>query len=168
MTVPNDIQVMNIVDIYKKRKNLSCIKKVIAAGVLLLWICFIWHNSMEVSDISGMRSIRITEAVNGILWNGKTVITEHGIRKLAHFFEYAVEGILTVFAFRAFKLSCLKDLGAGLLLGVMTALIDETIQLFSAGRDGAVGDVWIDFGGFVLGFLISALWVYCISKKNSI
>lgn len=148
---------MNIVDIYKKRKNLSYIKKVIATGLLLFWILFIWHNSMEVADISGMRSIRITEAVNGILWNGKTVVTEHGIRKLAHLSEYAVEGILTVFVFRVFKLSCFRDLGAGMLLGVMTALIDETIQLFSAGRDGAVRDVWIDLSGFALSFVISVL-----------
>ena len=159
---------MNIVDIYKKSKNLSHIKKVIAIGLLLFWIVFIWHNSMEVADISGMRSMRITEAVNGILWNGKTVITEHGIRKLAHFFEYAVEGILTVLVFHVFKLSCFRDWSVGMLLGVMTALTDETIQLFSAGRDGSVGDVWIDFVGFAMGFLISALWVCCTSKKNSI
>lgn len=148
---------MGRIDINRKRKDPSAVKKVIAAELLFFWILFIWHNSMEVADVSGMRSIRITEAVNGILWNGKVVITEHGIRKMAHVFEYAVEGILTVFVFLSFRLSCLRNLGTGLLLGVMTALIDETIQLFSAGRDGAVGDVWIDFGGFALGFVISAL-----------
>lgn len=159
---------VNIVDIYKKRKNISCAKKVAAVLLLLLWVLFIWHNSLEGADASSMRSIRITDVVNGILWDGKVVISENGIRKLAHFFEYAAEGILAVFVFRAFKLSCLRDMGAGMLLGVMTALTDETIQLFSIGRDGAVRDVWIDFGGFAFGFVISALVFYCISKKNSI
>ena len=159
---------MNIVDKYRKKRNLSNIKKAVAVVLLFLWVLFIWHNSMEGASVSGMRSVRITEAVNGFLWNGKVMITEHAIRKLAHFIEYAVEGILTAYLFSAFKVLDRRNLCAGAFLGVMTALIDETIQLFSAGRDGAVGDVWIDFGGFVLGFLVSAMWFYCISRRNSL
>ena len=39
------------------------------------------------------------------------------------------------------------------LLGVLTALCDETIQLFYAGRGSRVTDVWIDFAGVVTGIL---------------
>lgn len=156
---------MNIIDLYRKKKNLSGIRKAAAVVFLLFWVAFIWHNSMEGAGMSGIRSIRITNAVNGLLWEGMAV-TEHAVRKLAHFLEYAVEGILTVFLFWAFKISVRKDVYAGMLLGVMTALIDETIQLFSAGRDGAVGDVWIDLGGFVLGFSLSALWIVFRRRMN--
>ncbi len=147
---------MSIIDVYKKKKNLSGVKKVASVLLLLSWVVFIWHNSMEGAGPSGMRSTHIVNVVNGLLWEGM-IVTEHVIRKMAHFLEYAVEGILAVFLFRAFEVGVTKNLCGGALLGVMTALIDETIQLFSVGRNGAVEDVWIDFGGFALGFLISVM-----------
>ena len=44
-----------------------------------------------------------------------------------------------------------------LFYGMTTALIDETIQLFSAGRAARVTDVWIDFGGLCVGLALTAL-----------
>ena len=38
---------MSIIDVYKKKKNLSGVKKVASALLLLSWVVFIWHNSME-------------------------------------------------------------------------------------------------------------------------
>ena len=43
------------------------------------------------------------------------------------------------------------------LCGMSTALFDETIQLFVAGRSGQIRDVWIDLGGFCAGVLLSIL-----------
>lgn len=44
---------------------------------------------------------------------------------------------------------------AGLLfsamIGVLTALCDETIQLFAAGRSGRIQDVWLDIAGVSAG-----------------
>ena len=37
------------------------------------------------------------------------------------------------------------------LLGLLTALTDETIQRFYAGRGSSVTDVWIDFAGVLCG-----------------
>ena len=39
----------------------------------------------------------------------------------------------------------------------LTALTDETIQLFSLGRSSQVTDVWIDFAGVVTGTLLAFL-----------
>ena len=39
----------------------------------------------------------------------------------------------------------------------LTALTDETIQLFSPGRSSQVTDVWIDFAGVVTGTLLAFL-----------
>ena len=50
----------------------------------------------------------------------------------------------------------------------LTALTDETIQLFSLGRSSQVTDVWIDFAGVVTGtllvFLVQAIVRRC--KKS--
>lgn len=152
---------MGIIDIYKKRKILFYAKRTAAAALLLLCIIFIWRNSMEEADISGARSVRITKAVNELLaGDGQMLVSEHSIRKLAHFSEYALEGILAVFFLWAYGLSTGRYACPGILLGLLTAQIDETIQLFTPGRDGAVTDVWIDFGGFLCGALISLMWIW--------
>ena len=44
-----------------------------------------------------------------------------------------------------------------LLLGLLTALLDETIQKFT-GRTSSVLDVWLDFSGVVLGLLLARLF----------
>lgn len=156
---------MDIIDVYKKRRILFYAKRTAAAALLLLCILFIWHNSMEEAGLSGARSIKITKAVNELLvGEGQTLISENSIRKLAHFSEYALEGILAVFFFGVYGLLAGRYVCAGILLGIFTALTDETIQLFSPGRDGAVADVWIDFGGFLCGALVSFLWVFFKTK----
>ena len=38
--------------------------------------------------------------------------------------------------------------------GLLTALTDETIQLFVPGRSGQVTDIWIDFSGVMTGLLV--------------
>ncbi len=38
--------------------------------------------------------------------------------------------------------------------GLLTALTDETIQLFSPGRSSQVLDVWLDFMGVLAGLLV--------------
>ena len=40
--------------------------------------------------------------------------------------------------------------------GLLTALTDETIQLFSPGRSSQVLDVWLDFMGVLAGLLVCA------------
>ncbi len=156
---------MGMIDTYKKRRNLFYAKRTVAAALLFLCILFIWHNSLESAGISGIRSVRITKAVNEWLaGEGQMLVSEHSIRKLAHFTEYALEGILCVCFFWAYERLTRRHLCGGALLGIFTALIDETIQLYSPGRDGAVMDVWIDFGGFLCGALVSLLLLF-IKRK---
>ena len=47
----------------------------------------------------------------------------------------------------------------------LTALTDETIQLFSPGRSSQVTDVWIDFAGVVTGTLLAAFLVQAIVRR---
>ena len=74
---------------------------------------------------------------------GQGVISEHILRKAAHFTEFGVLGVLGTVCFGMYGLKPLYPAFAGLL----TALTDETLQLFSPGRSAHVTDVWIDFAG---------------------
>ena len=40
---------------------------------------------------------------------------------------------------------------------LLTALTDETIQLFVPGRSGQVTDVWIDFSGVLTGLVVGLI-----------
>ena len=76
------------------------------------------------------------------------------MRKIAHITEYAV---LTFLFFRAsFKnLSCKKAVSYSALFSITFALTDEYHQLFVFGREGNLGDVFIDsLGVFLAVFLI--------------
>lgn len=49
---------------------------------------------------------------------------------------------------------CMQTAVYAAFAGLMTALTDETIQLFSAGRSSQVTDVWIDFAGCLAGIAV--------------
>lgn len=133
-----------------QRDNSALRKKMITTTLLVLCIAFIFHNSLEGAEVSGGRSFQLTQAMNGFL-------AEQIIRKLAHFSEYALEGVLAVSVIWAYEFKVRRYTCHAALFGILTALIDETLQLFSDGRAALVGDVWIDFGGFLSGFLFGVL-----------
>ena len=148
---------------------------------------------MESAAQSSSRSGKVTEAINGVLAAvGGGAVTEHFIRKLAHFSEYGLEGVLTVLLFMVY---CLKlkeeDKGAErsecasrsggtnrlksqklrraiLLTGLLTAIVDESIQFFSAGRSPGVGDVCIDMAGFICGMLFMVAAYYIVQTGRVI
>lgn len=97
-------------------------------------------------------------AINDILEPaGHDVITEHFVRKLAHFLEYALEGALTVLLFVAYRFRVKKGFWAMLLIGFVTAVIDESIQFFSPGRAPGILDVCIDMQGFICGMFFAVV-----------
>lgn len=122
--------------------------------LLIFTLCFIWGNSLLPASVSGAFSGRVNDLVN-MIWHTldhKMVSSGDGVlRKVAHATEFAALGMETLALFQYdFK----KNWTSIFLCGVSTALIDETIQLFVAGRSGEVRDIWIDFAGFLLGVLL--------------
>lgn len=127
---------------------------------LICCIAFIFYNSTESGAESSARSGSVTEFINGFLEKmGMGPLTEHVIRKTAHCLEYSMEGCLLLLLLWVYRLSLLKYFGWGMLGGVLTALTDESIQLFTSGRAGQVADVWIDTGGVLCGMLVTAVLV---------
>ncbi|MEG0756453.1 MAG: VanZ family protein [Oscillospiraceae bacterium] len=127
--------------------------KKIVAILLILTLCFIWGNSLMPATVSGAFSEWIKNILNVFAGSvGGDGLTGDGVlRKIAHASEFAVLGMeLTYLLWDKLK----AHFGTLVLCGLGTAFVDETIQLFSAGRAGMIQDVWIDCGGFATGVLI--------------
>ena len=121
-------------------------------------IAFIFSNSMAVADVSSDESGRVLALLQHILRRlGHPALanrlTMHIVRKLAHFCEYTLEGFLLMLCMRVYSRHPLKHISVPMLGGVLTALTDETIQLFSDGRSSQVTDVWLDSAGVLAGIL---------------
>ena len=128
-------------------------------ALTIFWMLFIWLQSVLSAALSSMESGFLLALVQHIFpW-----VTEYMLRKAAHFTEYAILGALLFGAMRA---EGRPRLGAfQTALGLLTAMADETIQLFSAGRSGQITDVWIDFAGVVTGALL-LLAFYAVYRRT--
>lgn len=125
---------------------------------LILWIGVIFLLSSSQGSMS--ETSRIIRPILEFLFPAATPETigfYHGmIRKLAHFAEYAVLGLL---AFRAFVRSRFQNrpFVVSILLALVIAVIDETGQSFNAERTGSAVDVLIDVAGACCA--IAVLWL---------
>lgn len=143
------------VDGEKKVQVRQILLRCAVTAAFLVCVLFIWHNSLENAESSAERSGRVTEAVNEMVESlGGKPVTEHFIRKLAHFSEYGLEGVLAVLLFTVYGFHTGRRMWKVLLTGLVTAVIDESLQFFSAGRAPGFGDVCIDMAGFVCGMLL--------------
>ena len=125
-------------------------------------IWFIFSNSMAVADDSSVSSGRVLQLLQAVLRRlGHPALaqrlTMHIVRKMAHFCEYTLEGFLLMLCMRVYSRRRLGHITVPMLAGVLTALTDETIQLFSQGRSSQVTDVWLDSAGVLAGILAALL-----------
>ena len=95
------------------------------------WLLVIWGHSCLPAAQSGTESGALLVVVQDLLPR----MTDHVLRKCAHFAEYAVLGALTAAALRT---SAHFSWPRALLPGPFAALCDETIQLFVPGRSGQI------------------------------
>lgn len=152
-----------------KRKKLLTVLILCATALTLV---FIFGNSL----LSREASSRLSDLASSLLGAhivssaeelaaADTWFTSHLIRKLAHMTEFAFLGAeLTLICRRFFKKAPvpLVPLFSGLLL----ALADETVQIFSL-RGPSVTDVWIDGAGVALGVAAAMLILSAVSAKRS-
>jgi len=149
-------------------------RKRILTVLIILTLCFIWGHSLMSREDSSNESGWVTGIVTPLLelFVGKGNVTEHLVRKLAHFCEYALLGaeLFCYFTLRDLNGSR-RFLHSGLLAEahvMFTAMVDETIQIFS-GRGSQLQDVWLDSAGGVAGILFAALMLLLFSctRKNN-
>ena len=131
-------------------------------ALVVAMLVFIWGNSFVPGEISGEISGGIFEVVSDLF----AVFGDKGqfvLRKLAHFSEFTALGFFLTGLWR--NSSCREQVTVPLLLGLAAACIDETVQIFSPGRGSSLIDVWIDFSGVCLGFLLSRLLRHLLDRK---
>lgn len=147
-------------------------KKLRIIFLLLTVAClaFIWINSSFDAEESSGISGGILGIINNFIMSlgFKREFSEHLIRKTAHFTEYAGLSFLITTDFKLFCYDIKKSWDKVLFSGLLVAIIDETIQLFPAGRSSKVTDVWIDFGGVCFAFIVTILIYVFLEKKNVI
>lgn len=145
--------------------------------LLAALLCFIWGNSLMPASVSSDFSNLIRDVINftvGLTGNDGMSGTGR-LRKAAHAAEFALLGALvTVLAVRQ-RTSALyrkyfdSSRGRRILIcivalcGLITACIDETIQLTSPGRSSQISDVCIDFCGYSAGVLLT-VWACRIRR----
>ncbi|MCI6830472.1 MAG: VanZ family protein [Clostridiales bacterium] len=133
---------------------------VLFSVIAVLLTGFIFHNSMQDADASHAQSACVLRLLSSVLPG----LTEHAVRKLAHFLEYAALGwdllALSVFVRRCFPRRLLP-LAA---LFPVIPVIDECIQLFSDGRTAAFTDVCLDWSGMGCGALVCLMMIRIIQR----
>lgn len=138
--------------------------RVIFTAALIACIAFIFRNSMESGTVSSARSQAVMVYINSLLAKVHLgPLSEHTVRKLAHFSEFALEGFLLMLCIRVYTKHFVRHMSWPLLGGMTTALVDETIQLRSISRSSSVVDVWIDMAGVTAG-LLAALVILLIVR----
>ena len=125
-------------------------------------IWFIFSNSMAVAEVSSVSSGRVLQLLQAVLRRlGHPALaqrlTMHIVRKMAHFCEYTLEGFLLMLCMRVYTRRYVRHISVPMLGGVLTAMADETIQIYSPGRSSQVTDVWLDSAGVLAGILAALL-----------
>ena len=134
-------------------------KAILAWGAVIAWMGVIFYFSHQPGDVSGETSGRIVGLISGAVTTVLPFvdIPEEGlhfaIRKGAHFFVYAVLGLLSFNAFLQSGVRGAKALFFAWLLSTAYAGVDEYHQTFIPGRSGEVTDVMIDSAGAITGIL---------------
>ena len=114
----------------EKTSPLLIVFRVIFTAALIACIAFIFRNSLETGAASSVRSQQVMQAVNHLLARVNLgPVSEHLIRKMAHFTEFALEGFLLMLCIRVYTKHFVRHMSWPLLGGMTTALMDETIQL---------------------------------------
>lgn len=130
---------------------------------------FIWSFSSKNATESTADSDGVVEIVNDVIEKvtGKKVdVGSNPVRKLAHFFEFSVLGVLlfmTVHYFGAKSIPHRYAFGFG--GGLFVSLTDECLQLFYEGRSAQVTDVLLDMSGVIAGFTVSLLVLRLYLKR---
>lgn len=132
--------------------------RVLFTAALAATVYFIFSNSLEIARESSARSQQVMELLNSLLGRvGMGPLSEHFVRKLAHFCEFSLLGFWFMLCLRVYTRHFVRHVSWPLFFGLLTAVIDETIQLYVPGRSSSVKDVLLDFSGVLTGLFIALL-----------
>jgi len=136
----------------------------------IIMTLIIWINSFLPADLSSAQSGWVVGMVQSILdlFNIEVGldILSLWVRKLAHFTEFMILGILWFFTIHEHQSNIKKSVIYVIIISISTAILDETIQLFSEGRAFQILDIGIDTLGVLFGLLLCLMFKVLIHKKG--
>ena len=140
----------------------ECSKRRVFTAVTVLFILFIFRNSMFPGPQSSAQSQYVMNLLNHTLTllHVPVILSEHFVRKAGHFTEYFALGILMLITVRSYHKPVRESAFAGTFFLLFIPVIDEFIQLYTPQRGSSVLDVLLDFGGGIAGLL-----VYVITER---
>ena len=124
------------------------IKKNINIILLIIWMLIIFVMSSFNGESSANQSNFIVKIISEIFSISNINYLSFIIRKLAHFTEYFILGILVI---NNFKKINKKIIFGSIIFCMLYAFTDEFHQLFVNGRSGQIIDVLIDSFGSMCG-----------------
>ncbi len=138
----------------------------IKISLVIVWIVVIFSFSLQPGSESGELSNGLLDFILNIFTNANNFKTHNYdtyyilgtiIRKMAHLTEYLILGILVYVLF--------NNVINTIILGVLVAIIDESIQLFVPNRAGLFTDVLIDICGMLIGMFAIKLFIKKVVLK---
>lgn len=150
------------------KKNQKWILWILTLGWMLLIFMFSAQNGTESAELSGGITERIVrtfvrdfEQLSAARQERIMNNVSFAVRKLAHYTEYLVLGVLLFSLVRAYRCSERTAFFISWGAGTLYAVSDEIHQMFSDGRSPQVRDVCIDSAGVLTGaLLVWALFVF--------
>lgn len=143
--------------------------KKILIVLIVFTLAFIFGNSLIDRENSSKESSWVLVLVQPFLefFVGRGNVTEHLVRKLAHFSEFALLGFELCLFFQIQAGTLQKAVLLSVSHGLFSALTDETVQIFSH-RGPQIQDVWLDTAGAVFGVCITLLLLlFCNSASGN-
>lgn len=132
-------------------------KNKISLLLVILWMIFIFVMSSFDATSSSNQSNFIVDIITSIINIKDTGLLSLIIRKLAHFIEYFILGILVINFITRYD----KKIIIAILLCIIYATSDEIHQIFVPGRSCQITDIMIDSLGSIMGIYLCKL----ITKK---
>ncbi len=143
--------------------------RILMTILTLFFAALIFANSAQSGETSSEHSGRVVNFLQSMFDSLGLAITvsPYAIRKLAHFVEYGILGVLLGLTLRSYTKNVLKCVFIPLFFGLAAAVTDECIQLFSPGRAGMIQDVILDFFGMVCGLAASLIFIILYDTKKA-
>ena len=132
-------------------------KNKISLLLVILWMIFIFVMSSFDATSSSNQSNFIVDIITSIINIKDIGLLSLIIRKLAHFIEYFILGILVINFITRYD----KKIIIAILLCIIYATSDEIHQIFVTGRSCQIIDIMIDSLGSIMGIYLYKL----ITKK---
>lgn len=159
------------------RKKTKIVYTIFTVSILILLYGTIFSFSAQDGEASGGLSLKISKLgmelwneITGSGWTDNFSLQmaeyfEHPIRKIAHFTEYAVMGVLIYSLFLCWEKIKKRWMGFSLLWVALSAAADEFHQYFIPGRYSSILDVLLDSCGGAFGILL-CLFIYHMRQKR--